>query len=245
MNEKKHISRNKVTRFRNRDGAPVYLTGSLPVGDQGEFVIEAEYQQLMARANHTVELQFLIDTGNLQEAIAMLSRDLEMSRRQAAYFQRLAHKHGADLEIERQEHVCTKAAFYDATDGISGTLQKDELDASKRRVAELEGLINSPQVNDFLQGVRTEAAHQVERWGYAKDRSKSAENWFWLVGYLTGKALRAAITGDKFKAKHHTISSAAMLMNWHRAIAHDTTGAGVGQDADLVALQPSDETVHG
>lgn len=86
---------------------------------------------------------------------------------------------------------------------------------------------------DFLQGVKLEAAHQVLRWGEAHDRDKSAENWYWLVGHLAGKALRAAITGNRDKALHHCISSAAALLNWHKAIKRDTTGAGVGADADL------------
>lgn len=97
----------------------------------------------------------------------------------------------------------------------------------------LDKLVNSPEIADFLKGVRLEAAHQVERWGEAQDREKSAENWFWLVGYLAGKALRAVITGDRDKALHHTISSAAALFNWHRAIQQDTTGAGIGADPEF------------
>jgi uncharacterized Zn finger protein (UPF0148 family) len=97
----------------------------------------------------------------------------------------------------------------------------------------LDKLIKSPEVADFLNGVRLEVAYQVERWGEPHDRSKSAEHWFWLVGYLAGKALRAAITGDRTKALHHTISSAAALFNWHRAIERDTSGAGIGKDTDL------------
>jgi hypothetical protein len=116
-----------------------------------------------------------------------------------------------------------------------------------KRIADLEmeisvlsEAINTPEIEDFLEGVKREAAHQVKRWGYAHDRSKSAENWFWLVGYLAGKALRAAISGDKKKAQHHTISASAALYNWHTAITHDTTGAGVGQDDDLRATNPLD-----
>jgi|ERR1044071_2566957 hypothetical protein len=100
----------------------------------------------------------------------------------------------------------------------------------------LDGLINNAHTDDFLEAVRLEAAHQVERWGEAHDRGKSAENWFWLVGYLAGKALRAAITSDKEKAKHHTISSAAALLNWHKAISCDATGSGIGDDRDLIEL---------
>lgn len=100
----------------------------------------------------------------------------------------------------------------------------------------LDSLINTPELEDFDKGVPLESAHQAERWGEAHDRSKSAENWYWLIGYLSGKALRSAIAGDREKALHHTISAAAALRNWHRAIQSDTTGAGIGHDPDLVAL---------
>lgn len=97
----------------------------------------------------------------------------------------------------------------------------------------LDALINNAQTEDFLEATRLEAAHQVARWGEAHDRGKSAENWFWLVGYLAGKCLRAVITGDRKKALHHTISSAAALLNWHKAITKDTTGSGIAQDEDI------------
>ncbi len=57
--------------------------------------------------------------------------------------------------------------------------------------------INTPEIEDFIIGALTEAQHQRARWGESHDRSKSAENWYWLVGYLAGKALRASIQGDR------------------------------------------------
>jgi hypothetical protein len=115
------------------------------------------------------------------------------------------------------------------------TQAAEDLISLKREVKRLDGLINTPETASFLEGVKREAAHQRERWGAPHDREKSAEHWYWLVGYLAGKALRAAISGDKAKAQHHTISSAAALLHWHTAIAKDTTGAGLGRDADLQA----------
>jgi hypothetical protein len=100
-------------------------------------------------------------------------------------------------------------------------------------IERLEALINTPHTDDFLEAVKLEAAHQRQRWGIAHDRSKSAENWFWLVGYLSGKALRAAIDGNHEKALHHTISSGAALLQWHEAIHADPTGVGLGADVDL------------
>jgi hypothetical protein len=108
-----------------------------------------------------------------------------------------------------------------------------DLETMRSEVARLQLLINTPELEDFLQGVKVEQAHQVERWGDAHDRSKSAENWYWLVGYLAGKALRSSTSGDREKALHHTISSAAALFQWHKAIARDTSGAGIGNDQDL------------
>lgn len=82
----------------------------------------------------------------------------------------------------------------------------------------LAGLVNSPEVGNFLRGTHLEAVHQVDRWGTAHDRAKRPADWFWLVGYLAGKALHAATTGDQDKARHHCISTAAALYNWHCAI---------------------------
>lgn len=88
----------------------------------------------------------------------------------------------------------------------------------------LHELINAPHVADFLEATRLEAAHQVERWGEPHDRAKEPADWFWLVGYLAGKALAAHIAGDEDKALHHTISSAAVLMQWHAHISGRGTG---------------------
>lgn len=110
-----------------------------------------------------------------------------------------------------------------------------ELIADRCERDELRALISSPQTDEFISAVRAEAAHQRQRWGEAHDRSKSAENWYWLVGYLAGKALRAAITGDREKALHHCVSSGAALAQWFAAIKADESGAGVGADEDLKA----------
>ena len=82
-------------------------------------------------------------------------------------------------------------------------------------IARLRGILNTPLYDDFLPAVEREAAHQINRWGTAADRAKEPADWFWLLGYLGGKALKAAITGDIKGAKHHCISSAAVLLNWH------------------------------
>lgn len=114
----------------------------------------------------------------------------------------------------------------------SGRIARDVL-ALAEEVERLAKLLNTPELHDFGRGVVLEAAHQCDRWGAAHDRSKSAENWYWLVGYLGGKALRAAIAGDREKALHHTISAGAALAHWHSAIKYDESDRGQGNDADL------------
>ncbi|MGQ3055424.1 MAG: hypothetical protein ACT6S0_26850 [Roseateles sp.] len=107
-------------------------------------------------------------------------------------------------------------------------------------LAHLRGLINNPHTEEFLSAVQYEASHQRYRFGEAHDRQKSAENWFWLIGRLVGKCLRAVITGNREKALHHTISSAAALANWYQAIKLDTSGCGEGLDLDLPSLETSE-----
>lgn len=86
----------------------------------------------------------------------------------------------------------------------------------------LNQIVNSPQSDDFLRAVSTEAEHQRQRWGSEHDSGKQPADWFWLVGYLAGKALHAHAVGDTVKAEHHVITTAAALANWHRAMFGNT-----------------------
>lgn len=91
----------------------------------------------------------------------------------------------------------------------------------KAEVKRLRGLINTPHTDEWIEAVKLEAAHQIERWGTQNDEGKSPTDWFWLLGYLGGKAVWAATHGDAEKAKHHTISSGAVLLNWFRYMVGD------------------------
>lgn len=112
--------------------------------------------------------------------------------------------------------------------GVRETL-KDERDAARLRVAELEALINTPHTLDFLEAVRLEAAHQRERWGAAHDAGKADTDWFWLVGYVAGKAV-----SKPEKQLHHIITTAAVCLNWHMART-------VGNDMRPGILEPLSE----
>ena len=105
------------------------------------------------------------------------------------------------------------------------------------RLQAIEREVNTPHTTEFLEAVKLEAAHQRQRWAAPHDAGKTDADWFWLVGYLAGKCLRCVITGDREKALHHTISSAAALANWYEAIKRDETGTGIGHDDDIRPIE--------
>ncbi|MFD2298363.1 hypothetical protein QRO11_12220 [Paracidovorax citrulli] len=99
--------------------------------------------------------------------------------------------------------------------GAAAPAQEAELRAEVDR---LNAIINTPQADDFLRAVSTEAEHQRQRWPSEHDEGKTPADWFWLVGYLAGKALHAHAAGNAEKAEHHIITTAAALANWHLAV---------------------------
>lgn len=102
----------------------------------------------------------------------------------------------------------------DAGDIVDAHTARDMLDEIDR----LGALINNPHTDDFLESVRIEAAHQRERWPEDHDRLKAPADWFWLIGYLAGKAIRPA---EPDKLLHRIIATAAACLNWHRQVSDD------------------------
>lgn len=76
-------------------------------------------------------------------------------------------------------------------------------------------LINTPELNSFIDAIRMEALHQRERWSSEHDEGKAPEDWLWLVGYLATKATQAERYGDHQKYLHHIVTCAASCLNWH------------------------------
>jgi hypothetical protein len=70
----------------------------------------------------------------------------------------------------------------------------------------------TPEIADFMAAVEREALHQRDRWATSHDAGKTDADWFWLIGYLAGKALN-----KPEKALHHIITTAAACLNWHAA----------------------------
>lgn len=142
---------------------------------------------------------------------------------------------GIGITLGAIEHILTlenAEALMHSLAGVLGAPPPAEAEARR-----LRALLDTPELHNFRDGVTREAAHQRERWGSARDAGKAPEDWFWLVGYLAGKALHAAKAGDADKAKHHTISTAAALANWHAAIAGaDAMRPGIGPGSAAYAM---------
>ncbi|WP_298702603.1 hypothetical protein [uncultured Variovorax sp.] len=116
------------------------------------------------------------------------------------------------------------AASVGATEPTLTNAERDELQR-------LRALINTPHTKDWMAATELEAAHQVERWSAAHDAGKQPEDWFWLLGYLSGKALAALRSGDHEKGLHHIVSSSAALLNWHRNVTGKSTSMRPGIEA--------------
>lgn len=133
---------------------------------------------------------------------------------------------------------------YQIEDLLAGRFAVDD---APRLVEALARQLWTPEVDDFTAGVVAEAQHQRVRWGSEHDAGKEPQDWYWLLAYLSGKALRAAIDGDQEKALHHCISSAAVLANWHAFISgqhsHFRPGTGLGALTDI-APEPLPMILH-
>lgn len=105
--------------------------------------------------------------------------------------------------------------------GYEGEAEESWGEKVQAEAVRLTAIINTPQSGDFLRAVSTEAEHQRQRWGH-HDAGKAPGDWYRLVGYLAHKALLAILKGDREKAEHHVITTAAALANWHRTAFGDT-----------------------
>jgi hypothetical protein len=145
---------------------------------------------------------------------------------------------------------------YDSMEGraLAAEEQLKVITAERDRLAKL---INTPVIEDFLKALPLEAAHQQERWKADHDAGKTPEDWYWLIGYLAGKAVRhremASVVAEivhkipldhlsadlrahlaeqlqhhQNKSVHHIITTAAACLNWHRHVTGDATGMRPG-----------------
>lgn len=79
--------------------------------------------------------------------------------------------------------------------------------------------LNIPEVIDFIEAIKIEAAHQQEKWKKT-DPEKTDADWFWLIGWLGGKAVMDPHepADDRMPIErklHRIITVAAAAYNWH------------------------------
>lgn len=100
---------------------------------------------------------------------------------------------------------------------------KEAWDQLQAENSKLKTLINTPVVDDFLAAIPLEAAHQQQRWGVDHDAGKTPFDWVFLIGHLATRAASKMQEGDMDKALHHTITTAAVCLNWHRHMTGELT----------------------
>lgn len=137
-----------------------------------------------------------------------------------------------ELENKSRDNVISSALKIAKLDILSAIPADSE--AALREVLDKAAkydAINTPEIAEFLKAVENEALHQRERWGSEHDAGKTDADWFWLVGFLAGKAIRPDNTSEK--QLHHIITTAAALLNWHAAKlgTHNAMRPGIGPDA--------------
>ena len=135
-------------------------------------------------------------------------------------------KDGRVPDVTTDALVAENARLRTELAGANAWLHEARLERDRLRIdyACLSALVDSPQTEDFFQAVRLEAAHQVTRWGSEHDAGKEPADWFWLLGYLAGKALHDV----RGKRAHHIIATAAALLNWHRAVTGESNAMRPG-----------------
>lgn len=163
---------------------------------------------------------------------AELVRRVRAAEDAAAEAQRARDEADAEAEVAQSELSSLGHRFKGAKTVYDAWCMFESMEGravtAEERVHQLEALINTPQTADYFEAVRLEAAHQQERWGAEHDAGKAPQDWFWLIGYLAGKALHAFVLGDLSKGRHHIISSGAALLNWHRQSTGEMTAMRPG-----------------
>lgn len=87
----------------------------------------------------------------------------------------------------------------------------------------IDELINTPEMADFLEGLKIESVHQTERWGAEQEESKYPHDYALVLDRLKGKLAVDIWNNDAEKYKHHLITIAAVCFNAHRQISKPGT----------------------
>lgn len=104
----------------------------------------------------------------------------------------------------------------------------DEKDRDhKNEIDKLNRLLNTPELDNFDEGVKLESGHQIQRWGEIEESKKPPHHFIMVVTKLLGKLTVSVWDHDSDKFKHHCITLAAVMRNCHRQI--HTEGSQVNE----------------
>ena len=101
----------------------------------------------------------------------------------------------------------------------NGTLRLHNVEL-RRKNDELHKLLNTPMYDPFIESVKNEILHQGQEWlqQVYDDATKTPDDWFDVMFFLSRKIILALDNGDTEKALHHCISTSALLGHWHQHI---------------------------
>lgn len=203
---------------------------------EGEYVRHSDYAALLLRASDLTAdrdswrcLAERLEAERLGVEARLAERDAEI---------KWLREEQTELRRTDKQREEVMLALHARTKGWRALAEAAERarDEACQDVERLNAIINTPQADDFLRAVSIEAEHQRQRWGNDHDSGKTAADWFWLIGYLAGKALHSAMHNDATKAEHHVITTAAACANWHKAMNGETNmRPGIDGDAFLAA----------
>jgi hypothetical protein len=189
----------------------------------------------------------LVDACRQRQQAYVTERDnaSEAERQLAAVRRELSAVLASATDWKREFEMYRKAWIRE----LGGTLirKTHEIDAlvltTQALVKERDDLrrkLNTPEVHNFVRAVILETLHQRERWGSEHDAGKTDADWFWLIGYLAGKALHNppsdnGLTPDDLRL-HRIITIAAAAANWHaaRTGAHTDMRPGIAPPGGAV-----------
>ncbi len=100
---------------------------------------------------------------------------------------------------------------------------KRQVERLEEKNARLKSLINRPELDDFIEGFKIEAAHQTERWGETDEELKPPHHYILVYNKLLGKLAVSVFDRNEEKFRHHLITLAASGFNCFRQIQKEGT----------------------
>lgn len=128
------------------------------------------------------------------------------------------------------ESVCSGDDAHDGKGDSRPLLERCGMCAEiyKAHQAGVSEALNTAETQHFMKGLAIEIAHQREVWK-ATDPHRSDADWYWLIGWLGGKALTDPHEEGDARTPleqklHRIITVAAAAAHWYRSAKEDKVG---------------------